>query len=233
MAGVDILTYAVARKYTDETAAQFGGLKGAPCKVKSIEKDNGINTVTFEWKNDAGETRESVMRVLDGTPIYIWTSGDSYKYGDLVIYASCFYRCITPNSDVEFDDTKWNEIGSPDGNYDIVQNKELLPPVFTAADRKMYYSIDESIFYLWDGYSWVPQTNLTQYSVMPSAKRILRGRIVQYTGVTNEDYTSGYFYKCVLDEETDTYKWETIEVSDTSEGLTEDQLNTLLNILKS
>lgn len=155
--GFSAVTYAVSKKYTNETAAQFGGLKGAPCKIKSIVKQNGQNIITFEWKNDAGDTRESVMYVDDGTPIYNWESGYPYEYGDLVIYASCFYRCITPNSDIVFDDTKWNEIGSPDGNYDIVQDSSLLPPRFTSADRKMYYSINDGVFFLWNGVEWVPQ----------------------------------------------------------------------------
>ena len=229
MAAIDVKTYALTRHYTDETAAQFGGLKGASCTIKSIEKQNGINVVTFEWKNNKGETRESVMKLYDGTPIYTWQSGDHYEYGDLVIYQSCFYRCITPNSDVEFDDRKWNEIGSPDGNYDIVQNSELLPPIYTAADRKMYYSIDENIFYLWDGYSWVPQHQVVQYVVMPTAKRIFRGRIVQYIGETTSDYHNGYFYKCTLENET--YVWSNIEVEPPIEPLTAQQLETIFNIL--
>lgn len=155
---LDIETYVLARqaakKYTDETAIQFGGLKGAPCKVKSIVKEENRSIVTFEWENDEGETRESQMVVEDGTPIYVWTPGISYKYGDLVIYQSCFYRCITPNSDLVFDDRKWNEIGSPDGNYDIVQNESMLPVRFTPADRKMYYAIEEDCFFFWDGYQW-------------------------------------------------------------------------------
>lgn len=155
--GLSTVTYALAKNYTDETAAQFGGLKGAPCKVKSIVKQNGQSIITFEQKNDEGETRESYAYVNDGTPIYEWTSGDTYKYGDLAIYASCFYRCIRENSDVVFDDTKWNEIGSPDGNYDIVQTAQDLPPRFTSADRKMYYSIADGFFYLWDGNEQVAQ----------------------------------------------------------------------------
>ena len=152
-----VTTYALSKKYTEETCDQFGYLKGANCKVKSIVHQDGQNIITFEWKNDEGETRESEMIVLDGTPIYVWTSGDTYHYGDLVIYASAFYRCIRENSDVMFDDTKWNEIGSPDGNYDIVQNSSLLPARFTSADRKLYYSIADGYFWLWDGDSWEPQ----------------------------------------------------------------------------
>ena len=155
--GLSATTYAISKKYTDETAIQFGGLKGAPCKVKSVIKENGQNIITLEWKNDDGDTRESKVYVNDGTPIYTWEPNYSYEYGDLAIYESCFYRCITPNNDAEFDNRKWNEIGSPDGNYDIVNEASELPVRFTPADRKMYWCIEEHIFYLWDGTQWVEQ----------------------------------------------------------------------------
>ena len=155
--GLSAVTYALSKKYTNETAIQFGGLKGAPCKIKSIVKKDGQNIITFEWTNDAGDTRESVLYVDDGTPIYEYKQGDHYLYGDLVIYESCFYRCISENTDSTFNPAHWNAIGSPDGNYDIVETASELPPRFTSADRKMYYCVDESIFYYWDGTEWVPQ----------------------------------------------------------------------------
>lgn len=157
------ITYALGKKYTDETAIQFGGLKGASCKIKSIVKEDDRNVVTFEWTNDEGETRTSVMYVNDGTPIYNWSPGYYYRYGDLAIYQSAFYRCITANADAVFDNLKWNEIGSPDGNYDIVQSADLLPTRFTSADKKMYYCINDVCFYLWDGYNWIKQEKKATY----------------------------------------------------------------------
>ena len=155
--GFSASTYALSKKYTDETAIEFGGLKGAPCKVKSVAKRNGQSIITLEQKNDEGETRESYVYVDDGTPIYTQTSGFSYEYGDLAIYESCFYRCITPNSDTFFDNTKQNELGSPDGNYDIVNTAADLPPRFTSADRKMYYCIEDGFFQLQNGTKQVDQ----------------------------------------------------------------------------
>ena len=66
--GLSAVTYALAKGYTDQTAAQFGGLKGANCKVKSItpSADGTYNTVVFEWKNDAGATQTSSMIVYNG-----------------------------------------------------------------------------------------------------------------------------------------------------------------------
>jgi hypothetical protein len=151
------VTYAVSKHYTDETAIQFGGLKGAPCKIKSITKKDGQNTIIFEWTNDDGETRESTLIVEDGTPIYQWRPNQRYEYGDLVIYESNFYRCTTPNNDPVFVESHWSAIGSPDGSYGLVNTKDELPARFTTADRKMYYVAEEGIYYLWNGTKWEPQ----------------------------------------------------------------------------
>lgn len=154
---MDILSYILSKKFTEDTVIGLGAIKGANCTIKSIVHQDGINTVTFEWTGTDGTTKTSEMIVNDGTPIYTWVSGNHYLYGDLIIYASAFYRCIHENSDITFDSSHWNEIGSPDGNYDIVESATGLPPRFTSADRKMYYVIDESAFYLWTGERWVLQ----------------------------------------------------------------------------
>lgn len=156
---MDKKAYVLAKKYTDETAIQFGGLKGANTKIRSIEHENGQSIVTFEWKNDDDEIRTSVMRVNDGTPIYVYEAGTLYKYGDLVIYASQWYRCVVEHvAGAELDPSKFAEIGSTDGNYDIIENSSELPARFTPADRKMYYSIEDAAFWLWNGYEWELQS---------------------------------------------------------------------------
>lgn len=155
--GFSAVTYAASKKYTNDSLIGIGALKGAPCKVKSVDTVNDQVIITLEWKDDLDNTHETEVTLQNGTPIYEWRSGTTYKYGDLAIYASCLYRCTTPNSDIVFDDTKWAEIGSADGNYDIVQTQADLPARFTAADRKIYFIIDQGLFYLWNGYEWVLQ----------------------------------------------------------------------------
>lgn len=155
--GLSVVTYALSKKYTDDSLIGIGALKGAPCKVKSVVKEHGQNIITLSWKDDLDVEHETKVYINDGTPIYTWEPNYPYEYGDLVIYQAAFYRCTTPNSDPIFDDTKWAEIGSPDGNYDIVNTASDLPVRFTPADRKMYYVIDEGIFYLWNGLGWIPQ----------------------------------------------------------------------------
>jgi hypothetical protein len=155
---VDVVAYALSKKYTQDTADGLGWVKGANCTIEKIEKIQGQNTITFKWISNSGVEETTTMTVDDGTPIYVWESGYSYEYGDICIYNSAFYRCITKNNDLTFNDTKWNEIGSPDGSYDIIEDSKSLPVRFTAADRKLYYSIADGYFYLWNGKKWMPQT---------------------------------------------------------------------------
>ena len=222
--------YAAATTYVDECLKEVGALRGKPCTIKETEHKDGRTKIVFEWTANDDTTRETTIYVYDGTPIYVWEPGNEYKFGDLAIYESAFYRCITENSDIVFDDTKWNEIGSTDGSYDIVQNKALLPPYFTAADRKLYYSIDENIFYLWDGTGWKPQTEVVQYTTLPLARELFKDRIVQYIGADTPVLTSGFFYKCVHDTENDTYSWQNVETQEVEE-LTTEQMETLLAYL--
>lgn len=155
--GLSAVTYALSKKYTDNSLIGIGALKGAPCKVKKVETVNDQVIITLEWKDDLDNTHESKVTLQNGTPIYEWRSGMAYNYGDLAIYEAEFYRCTTPNSDVVFNPAHWAEIGSPDGNYDIVEKLSDLPVRFSAADRKMYFVIDEGYFYLWNGTEWVSQ----------------------------------------------------------------------------
>jgi hypothetical protein len=155
--GLSAVTYALAKKYTDNTVIGMGGLKGAPCKIKSIVKDNDVNVITFEWKDDLGNTHESVLEVENGTPIYTWRPNVGYKYGDLIIYESNFYRCTIPNSDSSFNEDHWAAINSPDGAYGLVTLQSQLPIKYTAADRKIYYVRETGLFYYWNGSEWEPQ----------------------------------------------------------------------------
>jgi len=155
---MDVVSYILSKKYTNETAIQFGGLKGANCQVKSAVKTDGQTVVTLLWKNDDDETRETKLYIndgQDGTPIYTWSAGTSYQAGDLAIYDASFYLCAISNSDAVFDPNKWVAIGSTDGNYGIVDQASELPSIFTAADRKIYYAIQEGSFYLWNGTEWI------------------------------------------------------------------------------
>lgn len=153
--------YILGKSYTDKSILGISGvLAGKNCTIKSTQHKDGVTTVVFQWTADTGETRETQIEVYDGTPIYIYTTGEKYKYGDLVIYQAQWYMCTTEHTaGPVLDPTKFTEIGSADGNYDIVNDSSELPPRFTSADRKMYYSIADSAFWLWTGEKWELQTD--------------------------------------------------------------------------
>lgn len=106
--------YAIAKNYVDKTLVGMGALKGAPCRVASVIKQDGQNIVTLEWTDADGNVSSSVMIVKDGTPIYEWVARNTYKPGDLAIYQSAFYRCTKENADPTFNPMKWEAIGSSD-----------------------------------------------------------------------------------------------------------------------
>lgn len=67
-----------------------------------------------------------------------------------------------------------------------------------------------------DGFvaGWV-RPEIVQRSALPQASEEEVGKIYQYVGATDANYTNGYFYKCVSDGGNPaTYSWENIEVQE-------------------
>ena len=85
---MDKKAYILAKKYTDDTAIQFGGLKGAPAKVKNIQETEDGNIVTFEWKNDSGATQQRTMLVKNGTQGISIESAEVTAQGHLILTLS-------------------------------------------------------------------------------------------------------------------------------------------------
>lgn len=58
-----------------------------------------------------------------------------------------------------------------------------------------------------------------QYATLPTASAELVGKIVEYTGVTSNGLTHGYFYECVSDGENPaTYSWQQTNVQPSNGG---------------
>lgn len=47
--------------------------------------------------------------------------------------------------------------GDGNSNYGIVASSDLLPNDLEVSDRKLYYSIADGFFWLWDGTKWAEQ----------------------------------------------------------------------------
>ena len=59
-------TYAVSKKYTDDSIAGAGAIEGKPCQIQSITEITGGNRVTFLWEDNGGVSHTSTMDVMDG-----------------------------------------------------------------------------------------------------------------------------------------------------------------------
>lgn len=219
---MDAVTYALCKGYVRKTADALGAVKGANCTIESIVHQDGVNRVTFKWTGDSGAVETRVMEVYDGTPIYVWEAGNTYKYGDLVIYESAFYRCIIENSDSTFDDTKWNEIGSPDGNYDIVRNHNYLPTRFTSADRKMYFAYEENCFYFWNGSTWVEKFKIDTEIDDTSTNAVENRAVYEALENKQDKLTAGLGVNITYDADT---HLTTIDVNNISAEELEDMWN--------
>lgn len=62
----DVEIIGMLKTYVAKSLVGAGALKGASCKIKSIVYASGVNTVTFEWTDNNGDTQESTMLVYDG-----------------------------------------------------------------------------------------------------------------------------------------------------------------------
>lgn len=63
---MDIKTYALSKKYTDETVVGGGAIKGKNATIDSITAITGGHRVTFKWTLDDGTVKTETMDVMDG-----------------------------------------------------------------------------------------------------------------------------------------------------------------------
>lgn len=63
---MDIVTLALAKKYTDTSLIGGGAVRGKNCVIDSIAAITGGNRVTFKWTLDDGTEQTGTMDVMDG-----------------------------------------------------------------------------------------------------------------------------------------------------------------------
>ena len=74
---LSVITYALSKKYTKDTADALGAVKGAPCTIKSITEIEGGHRITFEWTGDSGVKQTNTMDVMDGVDGQDGSKGDT------------------------------------------------------------------------------------------------------------------------------------------------------------
>lgn len=66
---MDILSYALSKKFTEDTAIGLGAVKGAPCTISSIQDNGDSTTLTFRWTGTDGTVQSSTMTVKNGISV--------------------------------------------------------------------------------------------------------------------------------------------------------------------
>lgn len=63
---VDILTYALARKYANDLVNGLGAIKGAPCTISAIVESEEGSVITFSWTASDGTTQTQELLIPHG-----------------------------------------------------------------------------------------------------------------------------------------------------------------------
>ena len=95
-----------------ETVAQLDPTYGYEGQIVYVKDIKQFYTC---YKDENGSLAYKVMEIGSSAPnesagIELWVSGESYKENDFVIYNDYIYRCLTSNSDVDFDEANWKQL---------------------------------------------------------------------------------------------------------------------------
>lgn len=63
---MDLIVYSLLKKYIKKSLVGMGALKGAPCQVQSVEKVDGVTTVTLKWKDNEDVNHTTSFDIDDG-----------------------------------------------------------------------------------------------------------------------------------------------------------------------
>lgn len=189
----------------------IGGYTNSVNVPNKIELQNNIakcNKATFDKNRNmaTGTFYENTYNF-----VFVGTSSDTLetlqtKYGN----ADLYYPTKTPEY-ILLNDTLQEELNnikkalSYDTQTNISQVNNDLPFVINAT------VIQNTEDYI--------NSMSSQVSIMPTADASSVGKIIQYTGVTDSNYTNGYFY--IGTENSGTYSWEQLNVQPASGSLAE------------
>lgn len=63
---MDMITYALSKRYTSDTAKNLGSLKGAACEVADVAEVNGGTQITLQWTGSDGTIETQSFVVANG-----------------------------------------------------------------------------------------------------------------------------------------------------------------------
>lgn len=127
---MDIVTYALSKKYTEKSLKGVGALKGAPCRVTAIEEVEGGNKITLSWTDIDGKTLSESLIVKNGEQGNGIVKVEKIKTVDLV---DTYRMTFDDGSTFDYEITNGNSSSS--GKIDIIKvNGTELPVVDKTVD---------------------------------------------------------------------------------------------------
>ena len=132
---MDIVSYALSKKYTKESLLGGGAVVGKNVTVSSITPIDGGNRVTFSYTLDDGTVKTSAMDVMDGNGV---AKVEKIKTVDLV---DTYRMTFDDGSTFEYEVANGSSSGS--GKIDIIRVNGVELPVI---DKTVDIEIPEYIY---------------------------------------------------------------------------------------
>lgn len=211
---MDILDIQIAKNYANQLAEQFGSLKGAPCTIKSITKDDKTSTVIFEWENEDGTKQQTSMFVQDGQDaelIYVelqtkWINGkyaivdkdeNVLTYNDIVdLYQNqkTFVYCVHTNV-ITLPSFKEDEGFAFTGTYTIRDKSHIIRVIINSSND--IHTDDVEVEDVVNKRSRITESNKTSIDFYPSIKAVV-DYIDGHVSETNKLYDVPYTEQQIL-----------------------------------
>ena len=187
-----VVAYILGKSYTKKSLIGIGALAGAPCQVQSINKVGKTTTITLKWEDNVGGTHTQAFDIEDGLDGVSVVGATINSTGNLILTLS---------------DTNTIDCGKVLPQYDTMPPasstnvNQILQYVGTTGggytNGYYYKCINDSGVYKWVNIKVQDGEDVFRYNVIPTPNSSINGAIIQYIGVTNDDYTNGYYYQCV------------------------------------
>ena len=135
---MDIVTYALSKKYTEKSLKGVGALKGAPCRVTAIEEVEGGNKITLSWTDTDGKTLSESLIVKNGEQGNGIAKVEKIKTVDFI---DTYRMTFDDGSTFEYEVANGGSSGS--GKIDIIKVNGVELPVI---DKTVDIEIPEYIY---------------------------------------------------------------------------------------
>lgn len=75
--------FGALKSYVNETLVGMGALKGASAQLSnSYDAETGVNTMTWTWEDNEGQTHQTVIEVKDGVTPAVMTGATAEDAGE-------------------------------------------------------------------------------------------------------------------------------------------------------